>query len=150
MLASAANSLSSPFVPAVSPVHSRTKGYPMRVFIAAAIVAIFALTAPASADEAKQDFKLINKTGYELKALYVSPSKSDDWQDDVLGQAVLGDGQFANVHFSPKVSVCKFDLKVVYSDDDSSAVWSNIDLCTVEKITIHYNREKDETRATFD
>ena len=42
------------------------------------------------------------------------------------------------------------DLKVTYSDDDSSAVWEKIDLCTVEKITIHYNRKSDETSATFD
>jgi hypothetical protein len=43
-----------------------------------------------------------------------------------------------------------FDLKVVYSDDDSSAVWEKIDLCTVEKITIHYDRKNDVTKATFD
>jgi len=54
------------------------------------------------------------------------------------------------VHFSPKTKTCKFDLKVTYSDDDSSAVWEKIDLCTVEKITIHYNRKSDETSATFD
>jgi hypothetical protein len=116
----------------------------------AAFAAVLALTGPASAEDAKQDFKLVNKTGYELKALYVSPSKSDDWADDILGQDVLADGQVVNVHFSPKANTCKWDLKVVYSDDDSSAVWSSVDLCTVEKITIHYDRKKDETRATFD
>ena len=109
-----------------------------------------AVAAPVRADEAKQDFKLVNKTGYELKALYVAPSKSDDWEEDVLGQDTLGDGQAVNVHFSPKTKTCTFDLKVVYSDDDSSAVWSKIDLCTVEKITIKYNRKSDETTASFD
>lgn len=118
-------------------------------FPAAALVA-FTLVAPAVAQEAKQDFKLINATGYELKALYVSPSKSDDWGDDILGQDVLSDGQTVSVHFSPKVHTCKWDLKVTYSDDDSNAVWSGIDLCTVEKITIHYDRKNDVTRATFD
>jgi hypothetical protein len=59
-------------------------------------------------------------------------------------------GQAVNVHFSPKTKTCTFDLKVVYSDDDSSAVWSKIDLCTVEKITIKYNRKSDETTASFD
>lgn len=122
----------------------------MRRLAIAAIVAAVAFTVPASADDAKQDFKLVNKTGYELKALYVAPSKSDDWEDDVLGQDTLDDGQTVNVHFSPKTKTCIFDLKVVYSDDDSSAVWQKIDLCSVEKITIHYDRKKDETRATFD
>ena len=122
----------------------------MRTVLIAVLTAIVAVAAPASADEAKQDFKLVNKTGYELKALYVAPSKSDDWEDDVLGQDTLADGQAVNVHFSPKTKTCTFDLKVIYSDDDSSAVWSKIDLCTVEKITIKYNRKSDETTASFD
>ena len=122
----------------------------MRTFLFAAFAAILAFAVPAAADDAKQDFKLVNATGYELKALYVSPSKSDDWEDDILGQDTLDDGQAVNVHFSPKAHTCKWDLKVVYSDDNSSAVWNDIDLCSVEKITIHYDRKNDVTKATFD
>ena len=115
-----------------------------------AAIAVAALSAPALAEDAKQDFRLVNRTGYELKALFVSPSKSDDWQEDVLGQEVLEDGKAVNVHFSPKVKTCKWDLKVVYTEDDSNAVWQNIDLCSVDKITIHYDRKNDVTRASFD
>jgi hypothetical protein len=122
----------------------------MKALSAAAIAAVLAFAVPAVADDAKQDFKLVNKTGYELKALYVSPAKSDDWEEDILGQDTLSDGQSVNVHFSPKVHTCQWDLKVVYSDDDSSAVWQKIDLCTIEKITIKYNRKSDETSASFD
>jgi hypothetical protein len=122
----------------------------MRSFLFAAFAAVLAMTGPASAQDAKQDFKLVNKTGYELKALYVSPSKADDWQEDILGQDTLADGGAVNVHFNPKANICTWDLKVVYSDDDSSAVWTKIDLCTIEKITIHYNRKSDETTGTFD
>lgn len=122
----------------------------MSKVLAAIVVVVLAYAVPAGAQEAKQDFMLINKTGYELKALYVSPSRSDDWQEDVLGQDVLSDGQSVNVHFSPKVHTCEWDLKVVYSDDDSSAIWQKINLCQVERITIHYDRKNDVTRATFD
>jgi len=122
----------------------------MKKLLSAAFAAMLALALPAGAQQAKQDFRLINKTGYELKALYVSPSKSDDWGDDILGQDVLSDGQAVNVHFNPRAQTCKWDLKVTYTDDNSSAVWSDIDLCTVEKITIRYNRDKDQTSATFD
>jgi hypothetical protein len=109
-----------------------------------------AFVQPALADDAKQDFTLINKTGYELKEVYVSPIKADDWQEDILGQGTLGDGEKVNIHFSPKVQVCKWDLKVVYTVDSSSAVWHEINLCDVDKITIHYDKDKDVTRATFD
>ena len=122
----------------------------MKATFAAVIIAFFAVIAPAGAQEAKQDFKLVNKTGYEFKALYVSPSKSDDWGDDILGEQSVGDGQVVNVHFSPKAHTCHWDLKVTYTDDDSNAVWGNIDLCTIEKITIFYDRKTDVTKAVFD
>jgi hypothetical protein len=110
----------------------------------AVVLALSAIGASGvSAQEAKQDFKLVNSSGYELKELYVSPSKESDWQDDVLGQATLADGEFANVHFHRSATACKWDLKVVYSVDSSSAVWSDIDLCSVEKITIHYRRRQN-------
>ncbi|HXP06406.1 MAG TPA: argininosuccinate lyase [Stellaceae bacterium] len=122
----------------------------MKKLLAAVVTVVLAFAVPAGAQDAKQDFKLVNKTGYELKALYVSPSKSDDWGDDILGQDVLGDGQVVNVHFNPKAHTCHWDLKVTYSDDDSNAVWGNVDLCTIEKITIFYDRKTDVTKATFD
>src|SRR5260221_12739063 len=123
----------------------------MRTLLFASLsAAVAAFTVPANAEDAKQDFKLVNKTGYELKALYVSPSKADDWQEDILGQDTLADGQSVNVHFNAKTRTCDWDLKVIYSEDDSSAVWQKINLCTVEKITIRYNRKNDETSASLD
>ena len=123
----------------------------MRTLLFAALAAsVVAVTAPAIADDAKQDFRLVNRTGYELKALFVSPSKFESWGDDVLGQDVLEDGKLANIHFSPKAQTCKWDLKVVYTDDDSNAIWQGINLCEVDKITIHYDRKNDVTRASFD
>ena len=108
------------------------------------------LAAPLAAQEAKQDFTLVNQTGYELKELYVSPSKSNDWEEDVLGQDTLENGKQVDVHFHRAAKTCSWDLKVVYSVDSSSAVWNNIDLCSVNRITIRYNRNADKTTATFD
>ena len=120
------------------------------VLFAALAAATVGFTAPAVAADAKQDFRLVNRTGYEIKEVFVSPSKSSDWQEDVLGKDVLEDGKAVNIHFSRTARTCKWDLKVIYTDDDSKAVWSDIDLCTVEKITIRYDRKNDVTRATFD
>jgi hypothetical protein len=125
----------------------------MKSFVIAFGIALCGFSASvgsASADDAKQDFKLVNKTGYELKELYVSPSKSDDWQDDVLGQSTLGDGDAANIKFHRATKACHWDIKVVYSADSSSAVWSDVDLCSIEKVTIHYDKDADKTTANFD
>ena len=121
----------------------------MAVFASLA-VATASFTAPALAQDAKQNFQLVNRTGYELKEVYVGPTTSDDWGDDILGQGTLENGKAVNIRFSPKVKTCNWDLKVVYTVDSSNAVWKNIDLCSVDKITIHYDKDKDVTRATFD
>lgn len=116
-------------------------------------LALFAMTAsagPSLAAGAKQDFTLVNKTGYDIDQVFVSPSKSGDWEEDVLGKDVLEDGDSWEIKFHRAAKTCKWDLKVVYSDDDSSAVWYDIDLCSVEKITIRYDRKRDKTSATFD
>ena len=124
----------------------------MRTFGLASLatVVLLSLAVPAVAEDAKQDFKLVNKTGYELKEIFVSPAKKDSWEEDILGDNTLEDGKVLNVHFNPKTHTCKWDLKVVYTDDDSHAIWSDINLCEVDKITIRYDRKKDETRASFD
>ena len=117
-------------------------------FIPALALAL-SFTGPAHA-EGRQDFDLANRTGYEIKEVYVSPSKSDDWEEDVLGDGTLPDGNSVHIKFHRATQSCNWDLKVVYTDDDSSAVWQNVNLCEIEKVTIHYNRKSDTTSATFD
>ena len=108
------------------------------------------IAGPLTAQEARQDFRLVNRTGYELNAVFVSPSKSNQWGDDVLGQDTLDDAAGVNIKFHATTKTCKWDLKVVYTVDDSNAVWHDIDLCSVDKITIKYNKKDDVTTASFD
>ena len=118
------------------------------LFAVAALVAICA--APAQAQEAQQDFTLVNDTGYDIKEVYVSPNKSNNWEEDILGDDQLIDGHETHIHFSRANKTCNWDLKVVYSEDDSDAVWKEINLCKVTKITLKYDRKKDVTSAYFD
>jgi len=110
-----------------------------------------AATSPAApARQARQNFTLINRTGYDIQEVYVSPSKAETWGDDVLGDDELGDGDQQLIRFSRSERTCLWDLKVVYSEDESEAIWNEIDLCKVAKITIWYNSRTDTTSATFD
>ena len=122
----------------------------MRNLVLGLVFAVAALAAPAQAQEAKQDFKLVNQTGFAISEVYVSPSKTDNWEEDVLGDDELENDHSTTIKFNPKTKTCTYDLKVVYSEDDESAVWQNIDLCRVSTITIHYDRSTKVTRATFD
>jgi len=118
-----------------------------RVGLAVAALGMVAIAGTSAALAADQDFSLTNATGYEISELYVAPSKSSDWQDDVLGQDVLGDGEKANISFSKTADTCNWDLKVVYSDDNTSAEWIGVNLCELSAVTIKYNADSGETSA---
>ena len=119
----------------------------LRAILAATILAV-AASSPALA-EGRQDFRLSNKTGYSIHEVYVSPSSTSDWQDDVLGRDTLEDGEYADITFSRKARPCDWDLKVVW-DDGTSSAWDHFDLCTTSRITIHYDRKKDRTWAEYE
>ena len=121
-----------------------------KIIFAASFGIISAFVSSASAQESKQDFALVNKTGYEIKEVYVSPSKSSDWEEDILGEGVLESGASREIRFHRSAKSCHWDLQVIYTIDSSKAVWNEIDLCSVEKVTIHYDKDADKTSATFD
>ena len=47
--------------------------------------------------ESDLDFALVNKTGYDLKEIYIGPTASDEWGDNIL-KAILKDGRFNKIH----------------------------------------------------
>jgi hypothetical protein len=114
------------------------------------LVGAMAIAGPALAQDAKQDFRIINKTGYAINEAYLAPARSDEWQEDFLGKYQLEDGDAKKVHFNPKTKTCKWDLKVTYTEYNSSVIWKDIDLCTIDTITLYYNRKTDKTSAKFD
>lgn len=102
--------------------------------------------AGAASAQGKQDFTLYNKTGYTIDQVYVAPSSSTDWEDDVLGQDQLANGQNIHITFSRSDKSCKWDLKVTWTDKSSSE-WSGFDLCSVEKIWLYYDKSSDRAWA---
>ena len=99
---------------------------------------------PALAGE--QDFKLINKTGYQIDEVYVGPVSSDDWGDDIMGKGSLADSSTVAISFNAPSNVCKWDMKVKYSDGDT-AQWTNINLCNISTITLFWDKKNQTTRA---
>lgn len=112
----------------------------------AAVAALGLLAAPGLALAGDQDFTLVNRTGYTISEVYVAPSKSSDWEEDVLGQDTLDDQTTVDIKFSRGEDTCRWDLKVIY-DDETTAEWAALDLCTVSKVTIFYNAKTDTTSA---
>jgi len=114
--------------------------------LAGSIVALAALHHPRPALAGEQDFKLVNRTGYQIDEVYVSRSASDEWGDDIMGRDALGDGRTVSVTFNAPPQVCHWDLKVKYNDGDE-ATWNRLNLCNIEKVTLFWDRKNQATRA---
>jgi hypothetical protein len=114
-----------------------------RSLLVSSVIAVMAAS-PAIAGDA--DFTLVNRTGYTLREIYVSPTHKEAWGKDRMGDNVLDNGRSRLFKFSDK-SACMQDLKVVFDDDGSEVIWEEFDLCELNKITLKYNRKTREVTA---
>jgi hypothetical protein len=112
---------------------------PLRALVAVCLLALL-VNLPAHA-QGKQDFTLVNQTGVEIHELYVSPHKSDSWEEDILGQDTLPGGESVVIHFSPKEKAKLWDLKVV-DKEGNSIEWESLNLLEISKLTLHYKDGK--------
>jgi len=121
---------------------------PMKKFVVAfAAAMVLAASMAVFAAPGKQDFVLINKTGVTIVEFYVSPTTTNDWEEDVLGVDTLPPGEDVEITFEREETACKWDLKVVDKEGDS-IVWTNIDLCKAEEITILFQNGKPTAQIT--
>ncbi|MEY2565178.1 MAG: hypothetical protein QOH88_3371 [Verrucomicrobiota bacterium] len=93
------------------------------------------------AEEGELDFTLHNATGKVLDQVFVGPTTSEDWGDDVMGKDVVGDGESVLIKFHPKATAKHWDLKIVF-DDGKWNMWTNFDLSTISDITISFKDGK--------
>jgi hypothetical protein len=90
----------------------------------------------------KQDFILHNETGVEIHEVYVSPSDSDDWQEDILGEEdTLPDGESVAISFNDREKTKKWDIRVT-DGEEGSIDWTGLDLTRISEVTLHYKKGK--------
>ena len=113
-----------------------------------AMAALFfsGLTASGIASAGDADFTLVNKTGYALREVYLSPAHKTKWGNDRLGNNTLDNNKSRLFKFADKAS-CVQDLLVVFDDDGSEVTWEDFNLCELNKITLKYNRKSKVVSA---
>lgn len=102
-----------------------------------------------SAVAGDQDFTLVNKTGYEINKVFGRESGTRDWGSDILGRDTLDDGESVLIKFDHDENACKWDMRVVYSDNDTST-WTGLNLCKISKVTLFWDRRNQRTTARLD
>jgi hypothetical protein len=118
----------------------------LSIGLLAFVFAIIIQVVPAHADNDKLDFTLVNKTGYGIKSVYVAPSESTEWGDDLLTKP-LENGDELAISFDPKAKAEHWDIRIEWIDGGDAVTWKDCKLSEINKITLHYDRDKDTTTA---
>ncbi|MDX6713314.1 MAG: hypothetical protein QOH96_4330 [Blastocatellia bacterium] len=111
----------------------------LKFFIYSCILA--AAIVPSALAQGKQDFTLHNATGVEIDKVYVSPHKSDDWEEDVLGRDTLADGESVEITFGAREKPAHWDLKIM-DKEGTGIVWEDLNLLEISELTLHYKDGK--------
>ena len=101
----------------------------------------------AAASNDSLDFTLRNRTGYDIKAIFIGKAGNKEFhdRDEILhGRRQLVDGHDLPITFQPQQQYEVWDMRVIF-EDDSSADFYELKLPEINKITLHYNRKMDKT-----
>jgi hypothetical protein len=64
--------------------------------------------------------RITNNTGYDVYYIYISPSDSEDWGEEFLGDDVLLDGHSVNIRLDyPLSRAAVYDIRVEDEDGDT-------------------------------
>jgi hypothetical protein len=115
------------------------EGIAMRKTLLTAVAAMLVAT-PALADD--WDFVLINNSGKEIKLIEISPTGANAWaknrvDEEVKKVTTTKAGGRMTVHFDKSGSQCRYDVKAIFMDDTSS-IWTNINVCDNAYVTVKY------------
>jgi len=114
--------------------------------VALSFALMLGLAATASAEELNLDFTLVNKTGWAIKEVYVAPTTSTDWEEDLLKEP-LKDGESLEISFESEHKSKKWDLRIVWVDEGAPVIWKGYDLTEISKLTLFYDPKTDVTSA---
>ena len=84
-----------------------------RTFIPAVALAL-SIAAPVFADSV-EPLRIQNNSGQTILRFYASPVNNSNWENDILGNNVLGPGQHLDITFR-NVSECNYDILVEFQN----------------------------------
>lgn len=106
------------------------------VVLAALMVLVFACSATA----AGKNLTIINQTGVDIYQLYMSPSGSEDWEEDLLEGEVFENGTELVIEFED-IDGGLWDL-LIMDKAGNSLEWHQLDLGVISRLTLYFDGER--------
>jgi len=111
------------------------------------VIAVATLAGSSSFAADQRNVTVVNGTGYGIKFLGFNNPGDNDWSDNELGSPLANGGNIY-VKFNTSDKGCKWNIKIEWADPGYPGVlWRDIDLCSIDTITLHYDRASDTTSA---
>lgn len=104
---------------------------PSRSTIIAVAIATM-LAVPAFAANRKVD--IVNKTGKTLTSFHASTPDVNSWEEDILDEDTLADGESFEADIDDGTNACIYDFKGVFSDG-TSLIKRKVNVCEVSTFT---------------
>ena len=107
-------------------------------------VAAVALNASALAQDIR-NVTVVNGTGYGIKFLGFNNPGDNDWSDNELGE-VLANGRSIYVKFNNADKGCVWNFRISWElSGYPDVLWRNVNLCEIDKLTLKWDRNTNET-----
>jgi hypothetical protein len=86
------------------------------------------------------DFKLVNNTGEDFYAVYLTDTDTQDWGEDILPQDIVKDGDTIDITFEDVDgnTLCVWDLRLTHDASEEDYIYiTEIDLCKVSILRLY-------------
>jgi hypothetical protein len=90
------------------------------------------------------DFQLVNNTGEDFYAVYLTDTDTQDWGEDILPEDIVKDGDTIDITFEDVDgnSLCSWDLRLTHDASEEDYIYINeIDLCEVSILTLYIDED---------
>ena len=106
-------------------------------------VAVLATLISVSAFAVDRNVTLVNNTGRGIEFVGFNPPGDEEWTDNEISRT-LDDGNSVYVKFNQADVGCTWNVKIVWADDQSSARLDDLNLCSIDEVTLSYDTSTGE------
>jgi len=115
----------------------------MKKHILLLVAFVFAATTWTQA-QTVLDFKLVNNTGEDFYAVYLTETTTKNWGKDILPEDIVKNGDTVDIKFKyvDDETLCTWDLRLTYDRSEQEYIYINeIDLCEVSILTLYIDKK---------
>lgn len=103
-----------------------------KTLVTTVLLSALSVAAPSQAEDL--EFLLYNDTSADIVGFNVSPSDSDQWEENLIAGGYLPPGNETDVFIEDGLTTCVYDIRGTFSDGETVEDYG-LDLCDLGEYT---------------